>query len=59
MRKKKLENRNELEFLLDELLRQAAIDPTEYMQLNIRLSDEEDLTADKVEEEEEEEENDE
>ena len=32
VRKKKRENRNEFEFLLDELLRPAAIDPTEYTQ---------------------------
>ena len=57
VRKKKHENRKELEFLLDELLRQGAIDPTEYTQLNIRLTAAEDLTADKEEKEEEEEEN--
>ena len=56
VRKKKHENRNELEFLLDELLRQGAIDPSEYTQLNTRLTEEEDLTTDKEEEEEEEEE---
>ena len=55
VRKKKHENRNELEFLLDELLRQGAIDPTEYTQLNIRLTEAEDLTTDKEEKEEEEE----
>ena len=50
MRKGKHENRNELEFLLDELLRQAAIDPTEYTQLNTRLTEAEDLTTDKEKE---------
>ena len=39
VRKGKHENRNELEFLLDELLRQGGIDPTEYTQLNTRLTD--------------------
>ena len=52
VRKKKHENRNELEFLLDELLRQNVIDPTEYTQLNTRLTEAEDLTTDKEEEEE-------
>ena len=56
VRKKKHENRNELEFLLDELLRQGALDPSEYTQLNTRLTEEEDLTTDKEEKEEEEEE---
>ena len=56
VRKGKHENRNELEFLLDELLRQSAIDPTEYTQLNTRLIEEEDLTTDKEEKEEEDEE---
>ena len=55
VRKKKHENRNELEFLLDELLRQGALDPTEYTQLNTRLTEAEDLTTDKEEKEEEEE----
>ena len=54
-RKGKHENRNELEFLVDELLRQGVIDPTEYTQLNTRLTEEEDLTIDKEEEEGEEE----
>ena len=31
------------EFLLDEMLRQGAIDPTEYTQLNTRLIEVEDL----------------
>ena len=56
VRKGKHENRNELEFLLDELLPQGAIDPTEYTQLNTGLTEEEDLTIDKEEEEEGEEE---
>ena len=34
-RKKKHENRNELEFLLDGMLRQGAITPSEYTQLYI------------------------
>ena len=51
----KHENRNEFEFLLDELLRQGALDPTEYTQLNTRLTEEEDLTTDKEEKEEEDE----
>ena len=55
VRKRKHENRNELEFLLDELLRQGALDPTEYTQLNTRLTKEEDQTIDKEEKEEEEE----
>ena len=59
VRKGKQESRNELEFLLDELLRQGAIDATEYTQLNTRLTEEEDLTIDKEEKEEEEEEEDE
>ena len=41
VRKGKHENRNELEFLLDELLRQGALDPSEYTQLNTRLTEEE------------------
>ena len=61
VREKKHENRNELEFLLDEMLRQGAIDPTEYKQLNTRLSEAEDQMIDKEEkaesEEDEEEEN--
>ena len=52
VRKGKYENRTELEFLLDELLRQGAIDPTEYTQLNIGLTVKEDLTTDKEEKEE-------
>ena len=59
VRKGKHENRNELEFLLDELLRQGALDPSEYTQLNTRLTEEEDLTTDKEEKEEEEEEDEE
>ena len=35
------------EFLLDELLHQGALDPTEYTQSNTRLTEEEDLTTDK------------
>ena len=54
VRKGKHENRNELEFLMDELLRQGALDPNEYTQLNTRLTEEEDLTTDKEEKEEEE-----
>ena len=42
-----------MEFLLDELLRQGALDPSEYTQLNTRLTEEEDLTTDKEEKEEE------
>ena len=62
VREKKHENRNELEFLLDEMLRHDAIDPTEYTQLNTRLSEAEDQMIDKEEkaeseEDEEEEEN--
>ena len=56
VRKKKHENRNELEFLLDGMLKQGAIDPAEYTQLNTRLTEKEDLTTDKEEKEEEEEE---
>ena len=56
VRKGNHENRNELELELDELLRQGAIDPTEYTQLNTRLTEEEDLTIDKEEKEEGEEE---
>ena len=56
VRKGKNENRNELEFLVDELLCQGALDPTEYTQLNTRLTEEEDLTTDKEEKEEEDEE---
>ena len=52
VRKGKRENRTELEFLLDELLRQGAIDPTEYTQLNTGLMVKEDLTTDKEEKEE-------
>ena len=59
VRKGKHENRNELEFLLDDLLCQGAIDPTEYTQLNTRLTEEEDLMTDKEEKEEEEEEDEE
>ena len=53
VRKGKHENRTELEFLLDKLLRQGAIDPTEYTQLNTGLTEKEDLTTDKEEKEEE------
>ena len=49
VRKGKHENRTELEFLLDELLRQGAIDPTEYTQLNTGLTVKEDVTTDKEE----------
>ena len=59
VRKGKHENLNELEFLLDEMLRQGAIDPTEYTQLNTRLTEVEDLMTDKKEKEEEEEEDEE
>ena len=52
MRKGKHENRTELEFLSGEMLRQGAIDPTEYTQLNTGLTVKEDLTTDKVEKEE-------
>ena len=52
VRKGKHENRTELEFLLDELLRQGVIDPTEYTQLNSGLTVKEDLTTDKEEKEE-------
>ena len=55
MRKGKHENRTALEFLLDELLRQGAINPTEYTQLNTSLTAKEDLMTDKEEKEEEEE----
>ena len=51
VRKGKHENRNELEFLLDELLRQGTIDPTEYTQLNTRVTEAEDLTIDEEEKE--------
>ena len=47
LRKEKHENQNELQFLLDEMLRQGAIDPTEYTQLNTRLTEAEDLMTDK------------
>ena len=57
MRKGKHENQNELEFLLDELLRQGAVDPTEYTQLNTRLTEEDTDNEEKEEEEDEEEEN--
>ena len=50
VRKKKHENRNEFEFLLDELLYQGAINPTKYTQLNTRLT--EDLMTEKEEEDE-------
>ena len=56
VRKKKHENRNEVEFILYELLRQGDLDPTEYTQLNTRLTEAEDLTTDKEEKEEEEDE---
>ena len=45
-----------MEFLLDELLRPDAIDPTEYTQLNTRITEAGDITSDKKEEEEDEEE---
>ena len=54
VRKGKHENRNELEFILDEMLRQGDIDPTEYKTLNIRLTEVEDLMTDKEKKEEEE-----
>ena len=49
VREKRHENRNELEFLLDAMLRQGAIDHTEYTQLNTRLTQTEDLAIDKEE----------
>ena len=52
VRKGKHENRTELEFLLDELLRHGAIEPSEYTQLNTGLTVKEDLTIDKQEKEE-------
>ena len=48
----KHESRPELEFLLDELLRQGAIDPNEYTQLNTGLTVKEDLTTYKKEKQE-------
>ena len=62
VRKGKHENRKELEFLLDEMLRQGTIDPAEYTQLNTRLTATEDGIIDQEEkddddEEDEEEEN--
>ena len=55
VRKGKHENRNELQFLLDEMLSQGAIDPAEYTQLNTRLTKVDDHIIDKEEKEEEEE----
>ena len=42
-----------LEFLLDEMLRQGAIDPTEYTQLNTHLTSKEDQMIDNEEKDEE------
>ena len=45
----KHEHRNELVFLLDEMLRQGAITPTEYTQLNTSLTEAADLKTDEAE----------
>ena len=52
MKHNKHEHRNELIFLLDEMLRQGAITPTEYTRLNTSLTEAADLRTDKVEKEE-------
>ena len=52
MRHNKHEHTNELMFLLDEMLRQGAITPTEYAQLNTSLTESADLKTDEAEKEE-------
>ena len=52
MRHNKHEHTNELVFLLDEMLRQGAITPTEYTQLNTSLTEAADLRTDEAEKEE-------
>ena len=52
MRHNKHEHRNELMFLLDEVLRQGTIPPTEYTQLNTGLTEAADLRTDEAEKEE-------
>ena len=49
MRHNKHEHTNELMFLLDEMLRQGAITPTEYAQLNPSLTAAADLKTDEAE----------
>ena len=52
MRHNKHEHTNELVFLLDEMLRQGAITPIEYTQLNTSLTEAADLGTDEEEKEE-------
>ena len=52
MRHNKHEHTNELVLLLDEMLRQGAITPTEYAQLNTSLTEAADLRTDEAEKEE-------
>ena len=52
MRHNKYEHTNELMFLLDEMLRQGDITPTEYAQLNTSLTEAADLRTDEAEKEE-------
>ena len=52
MRHNKHEHTNELMFLLDEMLRQEAITPTVYTQLNTSLTEAADLRTDEAEKEE-------
>ena len=52
MRHNKHEDTNELVLLLDEMLRQGAITPTEYAQLNTSLTEAADLRTDEAEKEE-------
>ena len=52
MRHNKHEHTNELVFILDEMLRQGAITPTEYAQLNTSLTEAADLRTDEAEKEE-------
>ena len=52
MRHNKHEHRNELMFLLGEMLRQGAITPTEYTRLNTSLTEAADLRTDEAEKEE-------
>ena len=51
MRHNKHEHTNELMFLLDEMLRQGAITPTEYAQLNTSITEAADLRTDGAEKE--------
>ena len=52
MRIHKHEHTNELMFVLDEMLRQGAITPAEYVQLNTSLTESADLKTDEAEKEE-------